>query len=186
MLITITTKYLYNVRKALLAVVVASLMAFNSGAQTQNPEFKVKAVFLYNFSRFVEWPAEVFTNATDPFVIGVYGENKFGTSLEEAVKGEKIDQHPIIVKYFTAASEVINCNILYVSSSNKEEIKEVITNVGSKSILTVGDSPVFPKFGGMIRFFTQDDKIRFQINDEAAKAARLKISSKLLSVAQIF
>ena len=154
-------------------------------AQLKSPsEYQVKAVFLYNFTQFIDWPASAFETPDEPFVIGVIGEDPFGQYLDEAVSGEKIGSHPIQVKRFTSIKNVANCHILYINSSNQEWVGDILSIVAQKNILTVSDAPLFNKWGGIIRFYTEDNKIRLQINIAGSKAAQLNISSKLLSVAK--
>jgi hypothetical protein len=151
-------------------------------AQTAR-EYQVKAVFLYNFSQFVEWPPAAFESPGSPFVIGVWGSDPFGSYLDEAVAGESILGHPMIVRRYHDIKEINDCHILFVNG--KEDTRGVLAMLGHRSILTVGDAPDFARQGGMIRFFTDHNKIKLQINPSAAKAVKLNISAKLLRVADI-
>lgn len=154
-----------------------------SYAQAPSKEYQLKAVFLFNFSQFTEWPDNAFPAGNSPFVIGILGNDPFGNYLSETVSGEKKAGHPIIVKRFQSVKDVSDCDILFVSSS--EKTKEVADGLGNKNILTVGDSNDFATSGGMIQFFTDGGKIRFKINLNNVKNAGLSISSKLLRLAQI-
>jgi|SRR6185436_4800556 len=149
-------------------------------------EYQVKAVFIYNFTRFIDWPSEAFKSPDEPFIIGIIGEDPFGTYLDETVTGEKIGTHPIQIQRFADIKQVVKCHILYVSSYEPEEAEKILSAVADKSILTVSDATAFNKWGGMIRFFTENNKIRLQVNVEASKKSGLTISSKLLGVAQIY
>jgi hypothetical protein len=151
-------------------------------AQAQPKEFQVKAVFLYNFSQFVEWPAAAFSSPSAPFVIGIIGHDPFGDYLDATVQGEQISGHPIIVKRFADVKDVHNCHILYIGDRN---ISQVLQSLRGQSILTVGDTTDFNHYGGIIQFFTEQSKIRLQISPAAARAAKLSISSKLLRLAKI-
>jgi hypothetical protein len=155
-------------------------------AQTAAKEYKIKAVFLYNFVQFVDWPLSAFSNANAPFVIGIYGDDPFGGFIDETVSGEKVNGHPIIVQRYHDVKELKNCQILYVNSEDADRVKEYISNMPNHSVLTVSDNRNFIRSGGMIRFFTDNNKIRLQINPEAARAADLLISSKLLRVSEIY
>lgn len=159
-----------------------SAVSAQSGAL---PENKLKAVFLYNFTRFIDWPAEAFYSSNAPFVIGIIGNDPFGNYIEEAVAGENISGHPIIVKRFQNVKDVA-CHILYINSNDPETTREILSTLSNRSILTVSDQKNFVKWGGMVRFFSEENKIRLQINNSAAKAAQLNISSKLLAVAQVY
>ena len=160
--------------------------ALNSPAQTEiSKEYKVKALFLYNFSQFVEWPAETFPEAQSPLVIGVIGKNPFGAYLEELVRGESVNNHSLVVRLFERIEEIKTCHILFVSQSETNQLEQIFASVKTRMILTVGDVDGFAQRGGMIRFVTEKNKIRFRINLEAAKAVHLTISSKLLRPAEI-
>ncbi len=149
-------------------------------------EYEVKAAFIYNFTKFISWPAETFKSPTEPFVIGVIGSNPFGSYLNNVVEGEKVDLHPIEVKVFNDVSEVSDCHILFINSNDVDFIKKVLAATSKKSVLTVNESVLFSRLGGHIRFFKENNKIRFQINTNSAKASNLQISSKLLGIDRIY
>ena len=153
-------------------------------AQTSS-EYRVKAVFIFNFTHFVDWPASSFTSSDSPFIIGIIGKDPFGNYLEEAVANEKVGSHPIVVHHFSDLSEVTNCQILYINYIEPVLVKSILNTTSEKNILTVNDALNFPRWGGIIGFFTENDKIRLQVNVSAAKKAQLAISSKLLHVARI-
>lgn len=151
-------------------------------AQTPSRANQVKAVFIYNFTQFVDWPSNSFSSNTSPFVIGILGADPFGSYMDSVVAGERFESHPIVVQHFTNAREARNCQILFI---NTAEPASVIKDLESRSILTVGDQNNFATTGGMIRFFIENNKLRLQINLKAARAANLTISSKLLRVADV-
>ncbi|MEO8147467.1 MAG: YfiR family protein [Bacteroidia bacterium] len=156
-------------------------------AQT-NPsiEYRVKAIFLFNFTRFIDWPDSSFGTKDAPLVIGIIGEDPFGAYLDETVAGEKCGTHSILIQHYTEVTEINSCHILYINLSDPAQIKTILNTLAGRSILTVNDNPDFPRWGGMVRFFTENNKLRLQINAATTKAAQLNISSKLLGVAQIF
>lgn len=155
-------------------------------AQMQiSTEYQIKAVFLFNFTQFVEWPANAFPEEQTPLVIGVLGQNPFGDFLDETVKGEKVKGHPLIVQRFRSIEEAQQCHILFINSDTNEQVEQALKVLKGRSVLTVGDEAGFARSGGMVRFFTENKKIRIRINLEAAKAADLTISSKLLRLAEI-
>jgi hypothetical protein len=168
---------------------ITLLMAYSTihlAAQSQaSPEYEVKAVFLFNFAQFVQWPASSFATDQAPLVIGIIGEDPFGSYLKEAVQGEKVNGHSIVVQHYSNMDEIKTCHILFV---NLPEIRldQVAENLKGRSTLTVSDAPDFLKHAGMIRFFTRNKKIQLQINLESAREANLVISSKLLRLAEIF
>lgn len=149
------------------------------------PQYQVKAVFLYNFTQFVEWPASAFADVNAPFVIGVLGENVFGNYLDETVRNEKINGRPLIVMHYTDPAEIKNCQILFINSKEASKADLPLSSLKDRGILTVSDADYFVSRGGIVAFFNENNKIRFRINLEAAKEANLKFSSKLLRVAQI-
>ncbi len=155
-------------------------------AQSSPPkEYQVKAVFLFNFTQFVEWPSTAFNSAADPFVIGILGEDPFGDYIKETIAGEQFMGHPLVVQHYTTAKDIGNCHILFINSNDPKKIKATLSAVVNRSILTVSDTDNFAYLGGMIGFVTRDNKIRLQIKPAAAKDTGLNISSKLLRVADI-
>ncbi len=169
----------------ILALFSAMLLALSSSrAQTSPPsEYQLKAAFLFNFAKFVEWPAEAFAEANSPFIIGILGDSPFGNELAQTVGGKKINEHPITLQTFRVAAEATNCHLLFISTSEQKRLPEIFPRIRGIPILTVGETERFIEAGGLINFVSENNKIRFQINDDAAKVARLKISSKLLSLA---
>ncbi len=162
------------------------LDGWNLAAQPPvSKEYQVKAVFLFNFSQFVDWPTNAFPEKQTPLVIGVLGENPFGAYLDEIVRGETVNNHPLLIEHYSRLEDIKRCQILFVSRSETRQLDLILENLKGRSILTVGDIEGFAKRGGMIQFVTKKNKIRLQINLEAAKAAGLTISSKLLRLAEI-
>ena len=155
-------------------------------AQTSNSrEYQIKATFLFNFTQFVEWPTNAFSEDQAPLVIGILGEDPFGMYLDQTIVGEKINNHPLIIQRYRNAEEVKICHILFINVSKINHLDQVLASLKGRNILTVSDANSFARKGGVIRFFTEDNKMRLQINLEAAKAANLTISSKLLRLADI-
>lgn len=171
-------KLLGTVLKRFCCLVVAFYCIQLNAQTSPTREYQVKAVFLYNFTQFVHWPP-----SGGPFVIGVLGNDPFGAYLDETVAGEKVAGKPIVIKRYKETNDVNACHILFISASQVST--ETLTRLKSRNVLTVGDSGSFIKQGGMIRFYTENNKIRLQINLAAAKEANLEISSKLLRVADI-
>ena len=157
----------------------------NLSAQQISNEYQIKAAFLYNFTQFVEWPAGAFANAQSPLIIGVIGDDPFGSYLDDIVRGEKVNNHPLVVQRFHRVHEIKTCHVLFVSRSEASQIEQIFSTLSGRSILTVGDFEGFALRGGMIRFIMENKKIRFRINVGVVKAAKLTISSKLLRAAEI-
>ena len=152
-------------------------------AQQPSRENGVKAVFIYNFTKFVDWPPTAFATPGAPFVIGIIGADPFGRFIDETVRGETYKGRPIVVRRFREVHEAGGSHILYINAPGLQ--KEIIQTFKNRSILTVSDEDGFAANGGMIRLFTSINKIRLQINTKAAREANLEISSKLLRLADI-
>jgi hypothetical protein len=148
-------------------------------------EYQVKAIFLFNFSQFTEWPAAAFDSPTAPIIIGILGKNPFGTFLNETIVGEKVNGRPLILKYYKEGEDIDKCHILYINLSESEHINQILNTLKGKNVLTISDSESFIFQGGMIRFLTLKNKIRLQINPEEAKKDQLIISVKVLKLAEI-
>jgi hypothetical protein len=146
-------------------------------------EYQIKAAFIYNFAKFVEWPPETFATPTSPIIIGVLGDNVFGDDLEQTINHKVLNNRPLQFKKCDSVSAATNCHILFISASEKRRFPKIMEGLRGTSVLTVSETPEFIGAGGMINFMLEANKIRFQINDEAAKKSGLKISSKLLSLA---
>jgi hypothetical protein len=167
----------------------------NAVAQASaSPEYQLKAVFLFNFAQFVEWPASAFAGPDTPLVIGVLGQDPFGSYLDETVRGETVNGRPFQVRRYRGVDEIGTCHILFVGRpgadrfagrEGADRLQGVLDSLRGRSILTVSDAEGFASRGGMIRFVTDRNRIRLRINLEAAQAADLTLSSKLLRPAQI-
>jgi hypothetical protein len=153
-------------------------------AQQAASEYEVKAAYLFNFLKFVEWPADMSPSPSGKWVIGVVGVSPFGDELAQVVSGKVVQGHELQVKNFQAAEDVRTCHILFISDSERKRIPAILTALSSSSVLTVGDMDNFTRAGGMIQFVMEDGRVRFVIDVGAASRARLKISSKLLSLAR--
>jgi hypothetical protein len=156
--------------------------AYGADAPTES---QVEAVFLYNFSHFVEWPAQAFNAAAEPFVIGVLGTDPFGTRLDEAVRGEQINGHPLVVRRYRSVTDIADCQILFIDRSEESRLVEILAALQGRNTLTVSQADGAAQHGVMIQFATENNRIRLRINVESARAAGLTISSKLLRPAEI-
>jgi YfiR/HmsC-like len=169
-------------------ILFAGLLSLGAMAPPQgeiSKEYQVKAVFLYNFTQFIEWPPETFSEPDAPLVIGILGPDPFGKYLDETVQGEKINGHPLVVQRFRTLAEIAHCQILFINVDEKSQWKPILEYAKTQHVLTVGDVTNFSKEGGMIRFFPEQNKIRIRINLTSVKNADLKVSSKLLRLADI-
>lgn len=145
-------------------------------------EHHVKALFLYNFAKFVEWPSET---PGDAICIAVIGDDSFGDVLDETVAGKKVNGRGFIVRRVKPEEQAPQCQIVFVAATEKKHLRSILDRLKGTATLTVGETRGFAQAGGVINFGIVDDKVRFEVNLEAAERARLKLSSKLLSLAKI-
>jgi hypothetical protein len=174
-----------SLRRWVCVALAAALLLRATAAAELASEYQVKAVFVFNFSHFVDWPAQSFTAANEPFVIGILGGDPFGARLDEAVRGERVTDHPLIVRRFRSIDEIEDCQILFIDRSEVGELGRIVSAVNHRSILTVSEIDQAAQRGVIIQFATEDNHIRLKINLDAAHAAGLSISSKLLRLADI-
>jgi hypothetical protein len=169
----------------LLAALLALAAALPIRAQAPPTEYQVKAVFLFNFSQFVDWPPAAFADGRSPLVIGVLGRDPFGAMLDEIVSGETVNGRPLAVRRYESVEQVEACHILFIDRSRDPQLDADLAALKGRSILTVGDFDGFARRGGIVRFATVGNKIRLRVNLAAAQQAKLTISSKLLRPAEI-
>jgi hypothetical protein len=146
-------------------------------------EYQVKAAFVYNFAKFVQWPAGAFRDPNDPISICLLGEDPFGRSLEDTVAGRLIEGRPFTVRHISNLKQVEGCKVLFVSSKQDKHPPVSLADVRADGILTIGESQVAASDGVVINFRIDSGKVRFDINVAAAERAKLRISSRLLSLA---
>jgi len=146
-------------------------------------EYQVKALFLFNFAKYIDWPSTAFPDTNAPIVIGIVGENNFGGHLRKTVEGKNISGRGIVIRGNVKEEDFDKCHILFVSASERKHIGEVCSRVKGAPVLTVGETEQFTQQGGVIGFVKKEGKVRLQIDLDAARSAKLQISSKLLSVA---
>jgi hypothetical protein len=145
-------------------------------------EYDIEAAFLSNFGKFVEWPQNAFASQNAPIVIGVYGESPFHDSLDDIARSRTIHGHQVVV-HSVSINSVRSCQILFICTSERKGLPAIIRKLDGACILTVSENIDPFESGVMINFVRKKNQIRFEINDEAARRAGLKISSKLLSLA---
>jgi len=167
-------------------VILAALSAFILSAmlraQSAPTEYQVKAAYLYNFAKFVEWPPEVMS-LDSSFNICVLGHNPFDATLSTTTVGESVKGKKVAVKTISRAQDGASCQILFISSSEEVRLKEILAVLDNTSVLTVSDMPYFTRRGGMIQFVTEANRIRFEVNLTSAERTGLILSSQLLKVA---
>jgi hypothetical protein len=171
-------------RTARLLLAASLVCAPDAGAQS-SAEYDVKAAYLYNFAKFVEWPAESFPSADAPFAICVLGQDPFGRALDDIVEGERIQERPIVVRRLKAWDGAELCHILFVSTSVQEDFEQLLGGHTFRRTLTVGDVPQFLTAGGHISFFIEGSSVRFSIHRSNVARTDLQISSRLMRVARL-
>lgn len=164
--------------------VVVCCLAVVTQAQSAT-EYQVKAAFLFNFAKFVEWPADAFPGVDAPLQICLLGQDPFGHEFEEVIGDKSVNGHRIEVIHPSGVPQARGCQIIFVSSSEKRQALEILRGLRGASVLTVGDTAGFAGMGGIINFVLDDGRVRFEINVKAAERAHLKISARLLTVAKL-
>ncbi len=147
-------------------------------------EYQVKAAFLFHFAQFVDWPAETFRDAESPLTYCTIGEDPFHGALDASLNGKTIGTRPFRVQHFRRGQEIQGCQVLFIGTLEKKSVAEALPALKGNPVLTVGESEHFVQSGGMIGFFLEDNKVRFEINLDAAEHAKLKISARLLALAK--
>jgi hypothetical protein len=176
---------LMRVRSAVACLLLAAVSVVSAAPAGLPNEYALKSVFLYNFCRFIDWPAIAFASPNEPLIIGVLGDDPFGSMLEEAVRGERFRGRPIQIERYRSPREVGRSHLLFVNGDDTGRIAEILATTAGKSIVTVGETEEFVQRGGMIALAADRNRVRLLINPDALRAAQLDVSSKLLRVAEI-
>lgn len=174
----------------ILLITLLAWMSFDSAGwtltQTAN-EYEVKAAFLYNFAKFVEWPPEAFKNDGEghaALIVGIIGNDPFGGVIDQIINGKTINGRPMVIKRFKGYQNLRECHILFIGSSEQKRLPQIFENLKAGSVLTISEMNLFSQQGGIISFVTENNRVRFEINAFAAEQANLRISSKLLALAK--
>jgi hypothetical protein len=146
-------------------------------------EYQMKAAFVYNFAKFVEWPADAFNGAGAPLSICILGRNPFGRSLVDTIEGQAVNGRKLVVVEISDAKQASRCQVVFVSASEQKRLRATLADLSVASTLTIGDVEGFGEAGGIIHLVLEDGRVRFRINEKVAERQRLRISSKLLSLA---
>ena len=188
------TKHVRTVRVWLRAWLIAGILASlacahlltpsNGHAQDSPSEYQVKAAYLFNFLKFVQWPADAFQDSLAPIMIGIVGDDPFGEALPQVVVGKTVQGRDLVIRKYHVGEDLRGSHILFISASEKKRLPQVLASLQGSSVLTVADMDHFVESGGMIQFLIEDSRVRFAIDVGAASRAHLKISSKLLSLAR--
>jgi hypothetical protein len=174
------------VRLLLIAILAGTISIPEGNAQTPPASVsQIKAAYLYNFAKLVEWPAEAFKDATTPIVLGLVGAESFGDILDQNMAGRTANGRKLVIVRLKAGDNLRACHLLFIGSSEKSRLPQILAGLKGSSVLTVGEIPHFAHSGGIINFFQEEKRVQFEINVEAAERAKLKISSRLLSLAKL-
>jgi hypothetical protein len=175
-------------RPLLMAIAIAwgLLSVLDAGAQAPKPtDYQVEAAYLYNFGRFVEWPAKGAPPPNSSFTICVLGEDPFGQALDATLSGETIGNQKVTARRISNPQMAVDCQILFISSSEASRLNKIIEALDKSAVLTVSDIPEFSQRQGMIQFVFEENRIRFEVNLTATQRAGLTLSSELLKVATL-
>lgn len=172
------------------ALILATLLAFAVApldwAQAEpSGEYQLKAAFLFNFAKFVDWPPTSFASPQSPFVLCILGPDPFGHAIDEVLKGKTIANRSVVIERLKSVAQVRQCHMVFVSQSESFHLADIIVALHGACVLLVGEADGFAEAGGTIQFALEDNHVRFLINPDAAARAGLKVSSKLLSLARV-
>jgi hypothetical protein len=154
-------------------------------AQAPPSEYQLKAAFLFNFAKFIDWPPGSFTGRQSPFAICVLGQDPFGRVLDDSLQGKMIGNQPLAIRRLKDKTEARRCQMVFVSSSESAHLAEILESLRGANVLLVGETSGFAAAGGTIEFTLEDNRVRFTINTDAADRAGLMFSSKLLALAKL-
>ncbi|HXX19525.1 MAG TPA: YfiR family protein [Candidatus Acidoferrum sp.] len=167
-------------------LVMILLAAASARAQESAPtEYQLKAAFLYNFAKFIDWPRSSFVSDQSPFAICILGVDPFGAAIDDTLRGKAIRERPVVVQRAKDAADVRHCQIVFISASEKTRLSEILAALQGANTLIVGDTDRFADSGGTIQFMLEQNHVRFAINTDAAESAGLRISSRLLALSKI-
>jgi uncharacterized protein DUF4154 len=170
----------------LFALAAGVLFCAIGAAQSDQPsEYEVKAAFLFNFTKFVEWPDGSFEDSHSPIVIGIIGDDPFGESLIHIVAGQKVQGRNIIIIKFRRSDDLRRCHVLFISASERQHVAQILASLPDTSVLTVSDVDGFAEAGGTMQFVMQENRVRFVVNLDAASQSKLRVSAKLLALARV-
>jgi hypothetical protein len=167
-------------------LVVTLTLALPCRADAPTREYQVKAAFLYNFTQFVEWPDSAFASKDSPFIVATVGDDPFSGFLEKLTADKIAADRPIRIVHFDSPDHIAYCQVLFVPASQAGSIAVILDKVGQRPVLTVGETESFTSSGGTMRFFLEDNRMRFEINTDAAESSGIKVSAKLMKLARIF
>jgi len=171
---------------AMLAILLVVSPCVPARAQTApSVEYQVKAAFLLNFARFVQWPSDAFEGDSAPITFCVFRQDPFGSALADITQGKSINNRALLVRHVQNLADLKSCQIVFVSDVADKDLPAILDTLKASSALVVGESDGFAERGGGIQFYLEAEKVRFSVNVDATKRARPNVSSKLLALARI-
>lgn len=178
-----TLKYLKILTLFALLIITGSIKMAWSG-DIYSKEYDIKAAYIYNFANFVKWPNKVFESEDSPIILVILGKNPFQDATD-TINGKDVRGRKLLISSITTIDKIDKCHILFISSSEKDHLQDILSKIAKKALLTIGDTKHFGYQGVMINMFKCDDRIKYEINLKAAKVSKIKISSQLLKMAKI-
>jgi hypothetical protein len=168
------------------ALLIAGLGIASLCAAAPAPEYGVKAAFIYKFATYIRWPLSAGAAPARPFVIGVLGQDPFGSALDEVVRDQTVQGRAIRIRALSRVQDALECDVVFISASERSNVKETLALLRGAPVLTVSDLDRFAEQGGMIGLVTtEENHIRFDINKAALERTGLRVSSQLLHLARI-
>ncbi len=172
-------------RSTYILILIFVFGAFAGKAQ-QFTEYEVKAAYIFNFTKFIDWPEASFDNSASPYVLGIYGNDPFGDIIKKIIGNRQSNRRKWVVKYYNRPEQIKKCHVLFITDVKNSEVNQLLESIKDKPILSVGDEVnQFCEQGGIINFTQKNSSKRFEINNKEAKKAGLSISSKLLMLSKI-
>jgi hypothetical protein len=177
-------------RKMPLVMALSALLSLcipDAALAAASAEYQVKTAYLYNFAKFIQWPADAFADSSSPIVIGILGEDPFGSSLDQVISQRQAQGRSLRIERYQSLADIKHCHLLFVSRSEAKRQSELLRAIADSGLATVGESADFTHDGGQIRFFfTSDQTIKIEVNPQAAKRAGIFISSRIMKIARIY
>lgn len=174
----------YTLRIIITIFFILAHISYVPAEESISKEYLVKAAFIYNFARFTDWPEESFSGSDDPLVLVIIGKDPFEKAIE-SIADRRVQGRTLRIKRITLPEEIDRCHMLFISTSEKDRLPEILEKIKNRPVLTIGEMEGYAASGGMINFSVIKNKIRFEINIDVAKRSGLQISSKLLRLAKI-
>ncbi len=184
-LIAVYSKFIQiRASRSLLLITFYTIFLFQTEITAKTyEEFRLKAAYIYNFTKYVTWPEKAYTNKSNEFIVGVVGKDSYGLELDDALINKVVNEMPIVVKRLSLEEDLSKCQILIIGSTDKALCREIIDQLSNSHVLTVSDYHSFSKIGGMIQFGFKYNKLKYIVNLSEAKKVDLKFSSKILRIA---